>query len=281
MIISMLKEKSMLRKLHKKYKFDLIISDNRFSLKLAGVKCLLLSHQLRYKLPWPIHKMEWLPEYFNYYHFKKYDTIIVPDVEKGETLTGELSHEMRYIPKEKLYYSGILTDLDISNLKKSNAIDYLVLISGPEPQRTKFEKIIMTQLGKLNGRVIVTLGRPEKSYKIRMGNAEIYAYLNRQQITQFMHNTRLIISRPGYTTVMEMVEMGKKGLFIPTPGQIEQEYLAKHFMDKNWCFSASQFGLEIHSALQTAEKYSGFPDNFSRTKENLDKLFHDVIDGDT
>jgi len=281
MIIAMQREKRMLRKLHRKYKFDLIISDNRFSLTLTNVKCLLLSHQLRYKLPWPIHKMEWLPEYFNYYHFKKYDTIIVPDVKEGETLTGELSHEMRYIPKEKLYYSGILTDLDVSNLKKSEVIDYLVIISGPEPQRTKFEKIIMSQLEKLTGRVIVTLGIPEKRYKIRVGNAEIYTYLNRQQISQFMYNSRLIISRAGYTTVMEMVEMGKKGLFVPTPGQIEQEYLAKYYMEHNWCFSTSQYGFEMSTAVNIAEKYSGFPDKFSRTMENLDKLFQDVIDGDT
>jgi uncharacterized protein (TIGR00661 family) len=277
MIIAMFKEQRMLRKLHGKYRFDLIISDNRFALKLEGVRCLLLSHQLRYKLPWPIHKMEWLPEYFNYYHFKKYDLIIVPDAESEQNLTGELSHDMRYLAKEKLYYSGILTDLDESELKKNKVIDYFVIVSGPEPQRTKFERMILSQLGDLKGRVVVTLGIPEKKYKIRMGNAEIYTYLNRQHITHCMFNSNLIISRPGYTTVMEMVVLGKKGLFIPTPGQIEQEYLAKHFMEKKWCFSTSQYGFNMCTALQSAEKYSGFPDNFSRTKENLDKLFREII----
>jgi uncharacterized protein (TIGR00661 family) len=279
MLLAMIKEHSKLRKLHIKYNFDLIISDNRFSLALKGVRSLLVSHQLRYKLPWPIQKMEWLPEFFNFYHFRKYDKIVIPDVEYGKTLTGELSHNLRYLPKEKIYYLGIITDLLETERYDSEAIDYFVVISGPEPQRTKFEKLIISQLFKLKGRIIVTLGKPEKNYKIRMGNAEIYAYLNREKISHYMAKANFIISRPGYTTVMEMIDSGKCGLFIPTPGQIEQEYLAKHFMENHWCYSSSQYRFDLRNDLKIARTYSGFPNNFSRTSDNLDKLFREVIDG--
>jgi uncharacterized protein (TIGR00661 family) len=278
MFFAMVKEKRKLKNLQKKYKFDLIISDNRFSLASKEVKSILISHQLRYKLPWPIHKMEWLPEYFNYIHFKKYDKIIIPDVEAGQTLTGELSHDMRYLSKEKLYFLGILCDLEDTIPGDDKPIDYFVIISGPEPQRTKFEKLVFRELHKLEGRVVVTLGKPEKKYKIRMGNAEIYTYFTRRDISRYMVRAKLIISRPGYTTVMEMIELGKCGLFIPTPGQIEQEYLAKHFLKNNWCYSTPQHGFEMRSALKNARTFPGFPDNFSRTKENLDKLFREVID---
>ena len=106
MLLAMYKEHQRLKKLHEKYSFDIIISDNRFSLTLKDVKSILVSHQLRYKLPWPIQKMEWLPEFFNYYHFRKYDKIVIPDIQMGHTLTGELSHQLRYLPNDKLYYSG-------------------------------------------------------------------------------------------------------------------------------------------------------------------------------
>jgi UDP:flavonoid glycosyltransferase YjiC (YdhE family) len=278
MLIAMNREKRRLKKLHSLYNFDLIISDNRFSAALKSVKSILVSHQLRYKLPWPVQKMEWLPEYFNFTHFRKYDKIVVPDIERGNTFTGELSHQMRFIPTEKLFYSGILTDLVHGNKTSSNTIDYFVIISGPEPQRTKFEKLIFNQLQKLDGRVVVTLGKPEKNYKIRMGDAQIYTYLNREKISYFMGKADFIISRPGYTTVMEMIDLGKRGLFIPTPGQIEQEYLAKHFSEMNWCYSSSQYKLDLTEDIRIARTYSGFPDNFSQTSENLDKLYRDVIE---
>jgi uncharacterized protein (TIGR00661 family) len=281
MLIAMIKEYQKLKKLNKEYDFDLIVSDNRFSLSLKNVKSLLISHQLRYKLPWPIKQMEWLPEYFNYYHFRKYDKIIIPDIETGDTLTGELSHEMRYLPKNKLYYLGLITDLMQLEGNENEEIDYFVIISGPEPQRTKFENLIYHQLAKLKGRVIVTLGKPEKNYKIRMGNAEIYAYMTREKISHYLARAKFIISRPGYTTVMEMIESGKCGLFIPTPGQIEQEYLAKHFLKNNWCYAKSQFRFDLESDVEIAKSYSGFPKNFSRTNENLDKLYRDVIEGST
>jgi len=279
MLQAMKNEQNKLRILHQQYDFDLIISDNRFCLALKGVKSILISHQLRYKLPWPIKRMEWLPEYFNFIHFKKYNKIIVPDSDDSKSLSGELSHEMRYLPRNKLYYMGNIAELEENIKDDSDIIDILILISGPEPQRTKFEKIILNQLNKLEGRVVVALGVPEKNYKIRVGDAEVYTYLNRLNISSCMRRAKLIISRPGYTTVMEMMASGKKGLFIPTPGQIEQMYLAKYYMDNNWCYSTSQFDLNLKTAVKEALTYPGFSVNYSKTKENLDKLFNDVIDG--
>jgi uncharacterized protein (TIGR00661 family) len=278
MLLAMKNEQKKLRNLHNQYNFNLIISDNRFSLALEGVKSLLVSHQLRYKLPWPLQKMEWLPEYFNFSHFRKYDKIVIPDTNDSETYTGELSHNMRYLPARKLYYLGIMTELGENIEDESESLDYFVIISGPEPQRTKFEKIILNQVAKLEGRVIIALGKPERNYKIRMGKSVIYSYLNRDNLSNYMRKAKLIISRPGYTTVMEMIESGKRGLFIPTPGQIEQVYLAKYFMEKNWCYSTSQYDFDLIADVEIAKTYPGFPQNFSRTRENLDKLFHEIIE---
>ena len=278
MLRAMKNEKKRIRDLHEQYGFNLIISDNRFSLAIRGVKSLLISHQLRYKLPWPIQKIEWLPEYFNYRHFRKYDKTIIPDSDQNITLTGELSHNLRYLPGDKLYYMGIMTDLEENMEENNEDIDYFVIISGPEPQRTKFERIIFKQVYKLEGRIVVALGKPEKAYKIRMGNVEIFAYLNREKISYYMKKAKFLISRPGYTTVMEMIEFKKQGLFIPTPGQIEQTYLAKYFLENNWCYSTSQYGINLITAVKIAQTFPGFPGNFSRTNENLDKLYEEVID---
>ena len=99
MLQAMRKEKRILKKLQAQLQFSIIISDNRFALALKNVKCYLISHQLRYKHPWPIGNMEWISEYFNFTLFKKYHKILVPDCAEAESLTGDLSHKMRYIQR--------------------------------------------------------------------------------------------------------------------------------------------------------------------------------------
>ncbi len=273
MLLTMVKEKRVLKKLQAQYQFSIIISDNRFGMALKNEACFLISHQLRYKLPWPIGRMEWLPEYFNYVIFKNYHRILVPDRQGAGSLSGELSHNLRYIPKKKLNYTGIITDLSLQKKGPSKPLDYFVIISGPEPQRTIFEQIIFEQIANLEGRIIGALGTPEKDYKIRIGGAIFYSYLSREEIVACMSASKFIIARPGYTTMMEMVELGKKGLFVPTPGQIEQEYLARYFMDNGWCYSARQIGISLSDAVAQAKTYDGFPNDFSPTRKNINNLF--------
>lgn len=42
-----------------------------------------------------------------------------------------------------------------------------------------------------------------------------------------MANAELIVSRSGYTTLMDLVALGRSAVIIPTPGQAEQEYLGE------------------------------------------------------
>ena len=278
MLIAMYKEKKQLQKLHNKYQFDYIISDNRFRLYLKGVKSYLISHQLRYKLPRSVTKLESLPEYFTYSFFKNYDKILVPDSDDPNSLTGELSHKMRYLPDEKLHYSGILNDIQKPSKKQTKDIDYFIIISGPEPQRTKLERLIFKQVNSLPGKIFVALGMPEKNYKIHQGNATFYTYLNREQMHDFLQRSKFIISRPGYTTVMEMIQFNLQGLFIPTPGQIEQEYLAKYYEEKKWCHCVSQYKFNLVRDVENAKSYQGFPKSLQSSEENVKELINKYFD---
>jgi uncharacterized protein (TIGR00661 family) len=273
MLLAMWKEKQALQKIQQQYQFDIIISDNRFCINLAGVRCFLISHQLRYKLPWLISKFEMIPEYFNHLFFSKYDRIIVPDYQNRHNLTGELSHHLRFLPNSRLLYAGILCDLPAATELDLGKIDFLILVSGPEPQRSIFERIIFKQVSMLEGRVVVALGKPERKYRIRKGNAIFYSYLNRQQIADYMRQSDFIICRSGYTTVMEMVELKKRGVFVPTPGQIEQEFLARYYLQQGWCFYMPQNKFNLQTAVTQGKKYSGFPDNLAPTGQNVDRLF--------
>lgn len=277
MLYAMWKEKRILKKLQVRYQFDILISDNRFCINLPGIRSYLISHQLRYKLPWMISPFEMIPEFFNYLFFKKYNRILVPDYDHGQNLTGTLSHGLRYLPADKILYTGTLCDLPDEMETTFDKIDYLILISGPESQRSIFEKLIFQQVNMLQGKVVVALGKPEKKYRIRKGNAVFFSYLTRTQITGYMKRADFIVCRSGYTTVMEMVELKKKGVFVPTPGQIEQEYLARYYLQQGWCFYLPQNKFNLLTAVTEGKHFPGFPQELGGSKENLNRLFDSIF----
>ena len=92
-----------------------------------------------------------------------------------------------------------------------------------------------------------------------------------------MNRAKFLISRSGYTTMMELAELEKRrGLFTPTPGQTEQEYLSKYYAKKGWFYSRSQYKLKLSEDVETATNYKGFP-KVTKTKENVKLLYEQVL----
>lgn len=137
-------------------------------------------------------------------------------------------------------------------------IDYLISISGPEPQRTVFFKRIMLQVNQLSGKVVIAGGTPDISQTSNKDNVLFYSFLNSQQQGEMMNRAKFIISRPGYTTVMEIAELGKKNvLFLPTPGMSEQEYLADYYEKKGYFHHVSQYRLSLKKAIEDTKDFKG------------------------
>ena len=109
-----------------------------------------------------------------------------------------------------------------------NDLDYLVMISGPEPQRTRLEEILLPQIPDLPGTSVVLLGSPQRSQKQHVSdNCTVMAYASTEEKERLMNRAKFLICRSGYTSLMEIAELEKQhALFIPTPGQTEQEYLS-------------------------------------------------------
>jgi predicted glycosyltransferase len=70
---------------------------------------------------------------------------------------------------------------------------------------------------------------------------------------------------------MELAELGKKALFVPTPGQTEQMYLAQRYKNLGWFHSVSQQELDLKRDTGTAASCSGIPHSFS-TAETLSMI---------
>jgi uncharacterized protein (TIGR00661 family) len=156
----------------------------------------------------------------------------------------------------------------------SNKIDLLIILSGPEPQRTILEKIITEQTSKLNVRATFVLGKPEEDSNFQIKNIHYISHADDVRLAGLIHSADVIVSRPGYSTIMDLSVFGKKAIFIPTPGQTEQEYLAETMKAKGFCFAEKQKAFNLESALEASKKFSGLPkmnpnDKIAITLKNL------------
>ncbi|MCL4542353.1 MAG: glycosyltransferase [Deltaproteobacteria bacterium] len=273
-IIKIIKEENLeVAKIAAENKVGLIISDSRFGSYSKSLPSYLLFHQLRFIAPLRLLPAEMVTEFYNHNLQNKFEKIIVPDYAEN-SLSGDLSHNLRYFKSEKIEYIGILSDYEILDVKQD--IDYLFSISGPEPTRTVLEEKLFSQLPLLNGsKIAVALGKPGKFTKEVIGNTVIYSYLEKARRDELMNRARIVVSRSGYTTVMDVAEINRNALFIPTPGQTEQVYLANHLEKAGFFHSVKQRKLKLDKDTGDAFKYKGYFPPW-KTKDSVERFLNAV-----
>src|SRR4029079_2570143 len=189
-----------------------------------------------------------------HYHFiKKYTFCWVPDF-KENGLAGKLSHPAK-IPSNVLYTGPLSRFEKINNLPKAYSL--LVTLSGPEPQRSIFEKIILTQLQTFAKKVLLVRGLPGENKQLQ-GNSEtieIVNHLSAAQLNIAFQQSEMIISRSGYSTIMDLVKLGRNAILVPTPGQTEQEYLAWYLMEQKYFYSVQQHNFSLETSIEQASSF--------------------------
>jgi predicted glycosyltransferase len=156
----------------------------------------------------------------------------------------------------------------------------LVLLSGPEPQRTLLENILTREIAHYSGTTTVLRGLPGHDKLIPSTNMiRFYNHLPADQLEHEILNAEFVIARSGYSTLMDMARMGKKCIFIPTPGQSEQEYLAAYWQQKQFAFGLPQKDFNLQKALEQARSFSYkepvLPAN-NRLGEIIDHFLHSL-----
>ena len=245
-------ENNWLKKKAEEHGFDAIISDNRYGLHHKKIYCVFITHQLTIKTGmgrWT----EKMLQRITYRYINRFSECWVPD-EKGENnLAGELSHPQK-LPAIPVKYIGA-----ISRFEKNSAPiikdHILVILSGPEPQRSILEDKIVDNIAHYNGTAVVVRGLPADASIIPSTNTiHFYNHLPAAEMQKEIEKAEWVIGRTGYSTVMDITTMQKKSILIPTPGQPEQEYLAKYLMKKGIAYCVKQDEFSLMSALQKAER---------------------------
>ncbi len=259
---------SQLQKLLNKKQYDCIISDARYDMYNKKIPSFFISHQMRIMNPLRIKMFERAMERFNLFFFKRYVGIMVPDY-KEDNLSGDLSHNLQRIDENRIHYVGVLSDFKKRSMKKD--IDYLISISGPEPQRSLLEEKLASQVSELEGKVVMTLGKTEDYSIIKKNHLTTYSFVTKELREALLNKAKLVVSRSGYSTIMDVAVVGTKALFIPTPGQIEQEYLSQYHNMRGTFYSVSQDAIDLKSDVKIAAEKTGITRecDVKKTVENI------------
>ncbi|MEP7164328.1 MAG: glycosyltransferase family protein [Ferruginibacter sp.] len=254
-IISAIKnEKKWLKETVERYKIDAVISDNRFGLHLAKTPCVYVTHQLFIQTG--NRFLNKIVQKIHYRFINKFNECWVPDAEGINNLAGKLSHPGN-LPVRPVKYLGIL-----SRCKKiitEKKYDLLILLSGPEPQRSIFENMLLAQLNNAEGLIVLVRGLPggaEKKLYAENKNLVIHDHLPAEALNELIQQSVNIIARCGYSTIMDLVTLQQNAILVPTPGQTEQEYLAAYLTGKKMFFTCAQENFSLEQALEAARTFN-------------------------
>ncbi len=207
------------------YAIDFLISDNRFGVYSKRVKSVYITHQLR------VMSGLWtfLTTFLHARIYQKYDEIWVPDTVGNDNLSGKLGHLSQ--TDFPIKYIGIQTRMQPAKMPVK--YQYLAVLSGPEPQRRLFEQILLKEFEKAGNKVALIQGKmAETPTCITRGMVDIYNYVTTESLQNLLNRSDIIIARSGYTSVMDLHALRKKVIWVPTPGQPEQKYLARYLARK-------------------------------------------------
>ncbi len=247
------KERIEIETLVRQHHFDVILSDNRYGCYSEKILSVVITHQLNIQLPASLSWGKLLVDYVNNRFIKKFNACWVPDFPSG--FTGKLSESK----KNQVRFIGLLSRFQFAQqVQESDLV--LGLVSGPEPQREIFEKLLRIEFRKMNQPCLIIRGLPSGVLsETKDGNITILDHAPTQQLQLIMEKAHLIISRSGYTTIMDLQAIGKKRvIFIPTPGQTEQEYLAAELEHRKIAYTQTQDRFNLVEAIKKSKQYHGF-----------------------
>jgi hypothetical protein len=263
---------------------DAVISDNRFGFWSSRVPSIYITHQVMVRMPGGLGFLEPLIFRAHALFIRKYSECWIPDFEGAENLSGDLSH--RYPKPANGFFIGPLSRFNHGPIpegdqKAIHGPDLLVLLSGPEPQRSIFERIILSETGKLrNLKSVVLSGRPGEGPAVEQKDGlTVYSHLPDQEIATLIRSAGHIICRPGYSTLMDLACLGRTATLVPTPGQTEQEYLAEYLSGKYSFRTCTQRSFSLEKVLDFTSAQNATlpcPSNGDLYESRINRLLHSV-----
>jgi spore coat polysaccharide biosynthesis predicted glycosyltransferase SpsG len=226
-------------------KIDALISDNRYGLYNVKLFTVFITHQLYIQSGVgrqnPLNNwMNRAIQKWNYKFIGKFSCCWVPDGVGARSIAGILSHPPA-LPEIPVKYIGILSRF-VRPEKKQLKKKVLILLSGPEPVRTRFENRLIRQLKGTSLQTVIVRGLPGQVYSIPdlPEGVQIFNHLSSGDLTELIMESEFIIARSGYSTIMDLIKLRRNAILVPTAGQTEQEYLGNYMNEKGWMYTVTE-----------------------------------------
>ncbi len=252
---------------------DVIFSDNRYGAFSKNVYSIFIGHQLWIQTP---SILKWTEPIIFKLHKKKirvFNECWVPDFMGDLNLSGELSHHPKAIESLQPVFIGPLSRLRLSEINKENVSTILVIVSGPEPQRSIFEEKCRKEAEKTGLKTLIVQGQPHLNNDITNKNIRIVSHLAEEDLSAAITNATYIVCRSGYSTIMDLATLKKNALCIPTPYQTEQEYLASSLAKKGIIVHQPQHDIDFNSAFNYLNHLKKFEvPNDGHLKKNIIRI---------
>lgn len=251
MIDAILTEKKIIKAFLKENEVSGIISDNRLGVYSKKIPSVFITHQLNVLSG----NTSWLSTALHKNAIRKFTECWVPDFQHGQNLSGKLGKSTDRSLRVK--HIGVLSRFEKVDTEK--IYDLGIVLSGPEPQRSLLQEHLEKQLPDFNGSVLLVRGIIEAEQTTQIaGNVTTYNFMTSEQLELAYQQCELLICRSGYTSLMDLAKLELSAFLIPTPGQFEQEYLAKRCKRLGMAPMEKQERFELKQ-LNEIKLYSGFP----------------------
>ncbi|RYY24833.1 MAG: glycosyl transferase family 28 [Chitinophagaceae bacterium] len=273
-LIAIKRENLQLKRIITRYKPDFIISDNRYGFFSSTIPSIFITHQLNIRSGFGATADRFIRK-ITHVMIKRFTAVWVPDNQGIRSLAGELSKlpGTRFLP---IRYIGPISRLQPCRSFTSGGY-ILAVLSGPEPQRSILEAILVPQLHALNRPAVLVRGTSNQTRAATPGkNLRVVDLAGTAELNDLMCGAALVVCRPGYTSVMDLVKLEKKAIFIPTPGQGEQEYLAAFLGNAKKAVIAEQESLNLAEAISKTSSVTVASANMELYKEAIHDLVHSL-----
>lgn len=279
LVFHIVRERIILKKIVKKFNIQLLISDNRFGLWHKKITSVYITHMPLIPFPKFLKFLEGAGAFLHQLIISKYSWCLIPDLPGELNISGRLTH-LKTLPSNSVF-TGLLSRFSGKIIPDQNHIKKefnLILLSGPEPQKSILKRKLVRLLEVREQETIILTGNPEKTTSsVTAGKVTLYNHLPAHELEQLISSSKSIIARSGYSTIMDLIALNRSALLIPTPGQTEQEYLAKYLSEKGWFSMVTQKELKRPLYLPGTEaKWSS--EIISNSKNLLEKALIKILE---
>jgi len=229
---------------------DLIIADNRYGFHHHSVYSVIISHQLSIKTGLGQIADRFISKTLAGY-MDRFDETWIPDNDTDPHFAGMLSKP--FVRTSKQVYIGPLSRFDYC--PEFNQKHILIVLSGPEPQRSILEKIILHTCDSIEAPIVLVRGSDTPITQHNRTAFVVHDFADTTLLNQLMCDASIIVSRSGYTSLMDILKLKKRWIAIATPGQAEQEYLADYLHENRWAMSVHQSEFNLATALNQAARF--------------------------